>query len=142
MSNKNGLSAVSCSSYLDQRLFIARSLGQVLLLTLTPPEVGKSLVKLSRVSILISDWLAVYGSVDGEKLRLGLDEEKRCVGFGPLGCWRFSGASQVLALISRRLAVTMSVARRTHPCGCTDGCTPAVLPGGRRTPCTFLGICS
>ena len=52
MSNKNGLSAVSCSSYLDQRLFIARSLGQVLLLTLTPPEVGKSLVKLSRVSIL------------------------------------------------------------------------------------------
>ena len=28
-------------------LFIARSLGYVLLLTLTPPEVGKSLVKLS-----------------------------------------------------------------------------------------------
>ena len=82
MNNKNGLSVVSCSSYLDQRLFIARSLGQVLLLTLTPPEVGKSLVKLSRVSILISGWLAVYGSVDGEKLRLGLDEENVVLGSG------------------------------------------------------------
>ena len=34
-SNKNELSAVSCGSYLDQRAFIARSLGYVLLLTLS-----------------------------------------------------------------------------------------------------------
>ena len=54
----------------------------LLLLTLTPPEVGKSLVKLSRVSILTFVWSAVYGFVDGEKLRLGLDEENVVLGSG------------------------------------------------------------
>ena len=87
-------------------------------------------------------WLAAYGSVDGEKLRLGLDEENVVLGSG---LWVVGGSLEppkFSALISRRLAATMSVARRTHLCGCTDGCTPAVLPGGRRTPCIFLGICS
>ena len=83
MSNKNGLSAVSCLWFLFGSKDFYSSWFRVGATTHSHTPRGWQVSCQALTSEYFDvGWLAVYGSVDGEKLRLGLDEENVVLGSG------------------------------------------------------------